>query len=183
MGLYAGFWGISAISMLLCVGCGSDGNAQPAWLGQAPHCPEQSVLRIEGSVGSTTISDTRLANGNAGLTNVGEPEFKTPFFESVPVEDDQVALHIVWGTSLLYGQAAPLTGGSLSLPAASPAATKDLCLSGGEVGFVSGGTEDGVFKFAITEAYTGGPAGWPSCTAPPPAGATVVAVDVRGCFQ
>ena len=140
-------------------------------LTQAPHCTSES-LQIEGTVLGSVISDVRTTNINAGLDQFSMPSFRTPVVDFAPLAANQVALTITWTTGLFDGQAAAASGGSVTLPANHPQAGAKYCVSQGDVGFVSGGSEDGVFKFAISELKAGA-----DCS-----GATS-AVDLRGCFK
>ncbi|MEP7051022.1 MAG: hypothetical protein ABJB12_11740 [Pseudomonadota bacterium] len=158
----------------LCVACGSssDGGGS-AVLSQAPHCPSgMGALKIEGSIGDAVIEDIRGGNANAGDENIGMPKFTTPLSSLAMLDANQLPITITWDQSLFDGQTAAITGGTLSLPANQPNAGATFCLSAGEVGFVSGGAEDGAFKFAVTEVKSGADCSGAAST-----------VDLRGCFQ
>ena len=174
----------------LCVACGSETDAQSGLLGQAPRCPEASVLRIEGTIGGNTLSDTRTSNINAGLTNLGSSEFQTPL-AAAPLESNQVGLEVRWAGSLFYGEVGAVTDGILQAPADFPKihtpegayTANSFCVGKGEVGFVSGGPEDGAFKFAITELWQSDSSFPAACPSEFPAEGETLAVDVRGCFR
>ena len=183
----------ACLFVVLCGACSSDA-APSGLLDQAPRCPEASVLRIEGTIEGSTLSDTRTSNINAGLTNIVSPQFQTPISDLAPLQSDQLGLDISWANSLADGQVAAVTGGVLTLPANHTLAADDggaftvgsFCVSKGKVGFVSGGPEDGAFKFAISELWRGTngalyPMPCPADLAS--AGGEALAVDVRGCFR
>jgi hypothetical protein len=154
--------------------CGSSSDSGgSAVLSEAPHCPSgMDALKIEGSIGDAVIDDTRSMNLNAGYENIGMPKFYTPLTNLVMLEPNQLALTINWADGLYDGQTGAITGGTLTLPANQSSAGATFCVSAGEVGFVSGGSEDGAFKFAITQVKSGA-----DCSG------AVTAVDVRGCYQ
>jgi hypothetical protein len=131
------------------------------------------MLKIEGTIAGGTIDDTRTTtNINAGLENIGMSKFYTPLGTLTPLASNQVALTITWQGSLFYGATATATGGTLTLPADHPTPGAQYCISAGRVGFVSGGQEDGVFKFDVTEVKAGA-----DCSG------AATAVDLRGCYQ
>jgi hypothetical protein len=152
------------------------------------------VLRIEGTIEGNTVNDTRTSSINAGLTNIGSFEFQTPLV-TASLESNQVGLDFRWAESLAYGEVSAVTNGRWQAPADFPIIRKragvnqvgsSFCVSKGELGFVSGGSEDGVFKFAITELWDSDsfyprPLGCPSQF--PAEGGETFAVDVRGCFR
>lgn len=176
---YSGFSRIGARGFVVLVAallaaCSSDGEQKTnALFGQAPHCASnESVLRIEGSVAGGEIDDTRTTNVNAGLENFGASSFYTPVTDLAPLAANQLAMKINWSGSLAYGDSSAIGSGTLTLPASHPSAGSAFCVSAGSVGFVDGGSEDGAFKFAITELKGGA-----DCTG------NAQAVDLRGCFQ
>ena len=151
----------------------SSGGSSAAVLTQAPHCTGSGAqLTIEGTVAGSTITDSRTTDINAGYENVGTPNFRTPLSDLAGLESNQLALTLTWADSLLNGEAAATTSGKMTLPANHPQAGATFCVSKGDVGFVSGGAEDGVFKFAVSEVKAGA-----DCS-----GATSPA-DLRGCFH
>lgn len=167
--------------------CGSSdgGSGASGVLGQALHCPEMSVLRIEGRVGAGEIADTRLdSNINAGLENIGSPRFYTPVSTLAPLAGNQLDLELNWPSSLFYGDTSAADG-ILTLPANHPDANKSFCVTKAEVGFVDGGVEDGVFKFAVSELKSCQPrGGYPQPYNPPSDPSDEkLAVDIRGCFR
>lgn len=166
---------LSACTCLLLVACSSsDGGSTAAVLTQAPHCPaDSSALKIEGTIAGAPIADSRTdPDINAGQENFMSGKFYTPFFSGAPLASNQLALTFTWNTTLFYGQTAPISGGNLTLPAIHPQAGAEFCVSKGEVGFVDGGSENGVLKFAISELKAGD-----DCSG------AATAVDLRGCFE
>jgi len=184
-----GLAGPACLLLGLCVACGSATDAQSALLGQAPRCTEASVLRIEGTIDGHALSDTRTSNINAGLTNFGPSEFQTPL--AAELQSHQVELDVSWANSLFDGQVGAITGGILQAPADFPKirspegvyTVNSFCVAKGEVGFVSGGPEDGVFKFAISELWHSDSLNPTVCPSEFPAEGETFAVDVRGCFR
>ena len=179
MRVFSGFsrattWGFALLLPSTLVACSSDDAASTTDLAAlAPHCPGGTdALKIEGSIADGVISDTRSTNINAGLENLGAGKFYTPVTDLAPLAGNQLALSVSWTRSLAYGESASIGSGTLQLPATHPKPGAVYCVSAGEVGFVEGGAEDGVFKFAITEVKAGA-----DCS-----GATE-AVDLRGCFE
>ena len=157
---------------LLCGACGSDteGSAGNV-LAEAPHCPSGSdALKIEGTIDDGTIDDTRTTNINAGYQNIGMPKFFTPVAGLSSLQANQLAVTITWASTVINGQTAPITGGSLTLPANHPNAGAQFCVTAGEIGFVKGGSEDSAFKFAITQVKASA-----DCSG------AASAVDLRGC--
>ena len=83
-----------------------------------------------------------------------------------------------------------ITAGILQAPADFPKirsaegyTVNSFCVAKGEVGFVSGGPEDGVFKFAISELWYSDSLSPTACPSQFPAEGETFAVDVRGCFR
>jgi hypothetical protein len=68
------------------------------------------------------------------------------------------------------------------LPANHPEAGQSFCVTKAEVGFVEGGAEDGVFKFAITEIASNTATTIPYPHPCIPADKKL-AVDIRGCYR
>ncbi|HEX3854736.1 MAG TPA: hypothetical protein VHW01_27430 [Polyangiaceae bacterium] len=159
---------------LLVAGCGggSDGGGGGV-LSQAPNCPAGSdALKIEGTVAGAAIDDERTTDINAGYENIGMPEFNTPLGTFAPLPANQLTLEIDWSTGFFNGQTAPISGGAMTLPANHPDAGAQFCISAGTVGIVDGGSEDGAFKFDITQVKAGA-----DCSG------AAMTVDLRGCFQ
>lgn len=161
--------------------CGGDDSDEPGGpsgggselLTQAPHCPVGTdALRIEGSVDGATVNDQRSTNINAGLTNVGNSTFDTPLVDFAALQPSELEIHIQWAKSLFYGQTDVTSGGTLIAPSGSAHAGQTLCITAGNVGFVDGGSEDGTFKFKVSELRAGA-----DCMG------DVVPVELRGCFQ
>jgi hypothetical protein len=173
-------WGVRLVMAVACLGlapaCGgddSDGPGGGGLLSQAPHCPTGTdALRIEGSLDGVTIDDQRSTNINAGLSNFGNSSFDTPFSNLAPLQSSELEVHLKWMGSLFFGQTGPTTGGSVVAPSGAAHAGQTLCVSAGSVGFADGGSEDGVFKFKVTELRAG-----VDCTG------EVVPVELRGCFE
>lgn len=165
-------WFVATL-VALAAGCGggddSNGSPQGGVLVQAPHCLDS--FQVEGTLDGVAVDDLRTTNVNAGLVNIGTPKFDTPISTLVPLASNQIELHLTWTGSLAYGDFAPLTGKSLVAPANHPRAGQQLCITDGEVGFASGGREDGGFKFHITKLRSGA-----DCSVDVP-------VDLRGCFN
>ena len=131
------------------------------------------MLKIEGTIAGGAIADTRVDNDiNAGLENFGMGKFSTPFSTLAPLASNQLAVTITWPSSLFDGASSAASGGTLTLPMDHPSPGAAFCISAGQVGFVSGGSEDGAFKFAVTEVKAGA-----DCSGP------ATAADIRGCFQ
>jgi hypothetical protein len=168
--------GLAASACGLLVACGSSdgGSTAGGVLSQAPHCPTGTdALKIEGTIAGAAIVDSRTApNINAGQENFTSGKFYTPISTLAPLESNQLALTFTWPNSLFFGQMSAISGGELTLPAAHPQAGAKYCVSKGEVGFVDGGSEDGVLKFVISEVKAGA-----DCSGAP------TAVDLRGCFE
>lgn len=168
-----------AFACLLVAACGGDDgdSSNPNTggsdvLSQAPHCSASgNDFRVEGTLDGVAVDDQRTTNINAGLVNIGNPAFDTPLSNLASLDANQIELHLTWKDSLFHGAKGPLTGKTLTAPANHPRAGQPLCVAAGEVGFVSGGTEDGVFKFHITQAKAGA-----DCS-------TSVPVDLRGCMN
>ncbi|HYQ02040.1 MAG TPA: hypothetical protein VER96_25375 [Polyangiaceae bacterium] len=163
----------------LLVACGSSDGTAPGGssgasvLSQAPHCPGGTdALKIEGTIAGGAIDDSRTSNINAGQENFTSGKFYTPISNLVPLASNQLTLTFTWANSLFFGETGAITGGELSLPATHPQAGAKYCVSEGEIGFVDGGSEDGVLKFAITEVKAGA-----DCSG------AATAVDLRGCYQ
>lgn len=177
LGIMRGLGSCLAVSVCsLLVGCSSSdgGGGGSGVLAQAPHCPVGTeALKIEGTIAGGAIADFRTnANINAGQENFTSGKFYTPVSTSSPLPSDQLALTFTWPSSLFFGQTSAINGGELTLPATHPQPGAKYCVSKGEVGFVDGGNEDGVLKFAISEVKAGA-----DCSGAP------TAVDLRGCFQ
>jgi hypothetical protein len=177
----SGFWVLFGRCLSVCTcsllaACGSsDGDgADSALFSQAPHCPGTAALKIEGTIAGGAIDDSRTGNDiNAGYENAAGGKFYTPVFAGlVPLAENQLALTFEWPKSLLFGESSAISTGNLTLPANHPQAGAEFCVSSGQVGFVNGGSEDGVLKFAITEVKAGA-----DCSGAP------TAVDLRGCQQ
>ena len=179
----AGLGGVFAqcLSGCICVSllaCGSsDAGAEGAVAGvlaQAPHCPAGTdALKMEGTIAGGAIDDSRTKNDiNAGTENFTSGSFRTPLTELAPLAESQLALTFTWPRSLFYGETSAITAGNLTLPATHPQAGAKFCVSAGQVGYADGGSEDGAFKFAITELKAGA-----DCSGAP------TAADLRGCFQ
>ena len=167
-----------ALACSLVAACGGDdggdtnSNGSSDLLSQAPHCSNSADdFRVEGTLDGVAIDDHRTTNINAGLVNIGSPAFDTPFSNLATLAANQIELHLTWKNSLFDGSKGPLTGQTLVAPANHPRAGQELCVIAGEVGFVSGGSEDGVFKFRITQVSAGS-----DCSSSVP-------VDLRGCMQ
>lgn len=164
-----------ALSCSLLAACGgsSDSSAPGGeLLTQAPHCSStEGDFRVEGMLDGVAVVDHRTTSINAGLVNIGEPRFDTPFSNQASLAADEIELHLTWKDGLFDGATGPLTGKTLVVPANHPRAGQQLCVTQGEVGFVSGGTEDGVFKFRISKLSAGS-----DCSVDVP-------VDLRGCMQ
>ncbi|HEY5956144.1 MAG TPA: hypothetical protein VIV60_06315 [Polyangiaceae bacterium] len=166
---------------LLVAACDSDdgnnGNANSNdgasdLLTGAPHCSRsEDDFRVQGTLDGVVIDDQRSTNINAGLVNIGSPTFDTPFSNLASLAASQIELHLTWKDGLFDGTKGPLTGKTLVAPANHPLAGQELCVGAGEVGFVSGGSEDGVFKFRITQVSAGA-----DCS-------NAVPVDLRGCMN
>lgn len=151
--------------------CGSDDAG--GLLTQAPRCVGATdELNIEGTLDGASILDRRTSNINAGLVNLGEPRFDTPAVELAPVAAGQVELHLKWTRSLAFGESERMQRGFMTAPSTHPRAGESLCITAGEVGFVDGGEEDGVFKFRIDEVRQGA-----DCNG------AVLPVAVSGCFD
>ena len=169
-------WFAGCLTLCACtlaVGCGSTDEGGGGMLSQAPHCPTDSdVLKIEGTIAGAAIADTRTDEINAGYENLSGGKFYSPLSSFVPLASNQLGLTIEWAGSLFDGQTSAISVGNLTLPATHPQALAKYCVSAGQVGFVSGGSEDGAFKFAITEVKAGA-----DCSGP------ATAVDLRGCYQ
>jgi len=164
-------WALGAALLTAACGSGSDAGGDSV-LSQAPHCGAADMLKIEGTIAGGTLDDTRTTDINAGLENIGMSKFYTPLTTLAPLANNQLALTITWKDSLFYGASAAATGGTLTLPANHPTPGAQYCISTARVGFVSGGDEDGVFKFAVTEVKAGA-----DCSG------AATAVDIRGCYQ
>jgi len=170
-----------AMTVVACLGlfpaCSGSDAKDPAGgagvLSQSPHCPAgTSALRLEGTVDGATVDDSRSSNLNVGLTNFGSSSFDSPFSDAVPLQPSQLEIHLKWASSVAYGQTAPTTGGSLVAPAGATQAGRTLCITEGAIGFVDGGSEDGVFKFKVSGARAGA-----DCAG------EAVTVALRGCFE
>jgi hypothetical protein len=143
-----------------------------AVLTQAPHCPNGSDLfHVEGSLDGVAVEDSRTTNINAGLINIGDSYFYTPVSSLAQLTANQVALRIEWTGSLAYGQSAAAKGGTMTSPASHPRSAQQFCITRANVGFVEGGSEDGVFKFSISGVKAG------DCNG------AEVPVDLRGCMN
>lgn len=174
-------WAGRALSLLVfscslqACGGGDDGpsGGGSGLLSQSPHCPVGTdALRMEGTVDGAVVNDQRTDNSNAGLVNIGQPSFDTPFTNLAPLGATQLEIHFGWMQSLLYGQTDEMTTGTLVAPSGAAHAGQTLCITSGDVGFVDGGTEDGAFKFRVTELRAGA-----DCLG------DIVPVELRGCFQ
>lgn len=141
-------------------------------LTQAPHCTEDDVLKIEGTIAGAAIDDVRTTNVNAAQENLGDGKFYTPFSSLAPLASNQLALTFTWPHSLFNGQTSAIGSGTLTLPATHPEAGAMYCVSAGQVGFVDGGSEDFALKFVISQVKAGA-----DCSGPP------IAVDLRGCYK
>jgi hypothetical protein len=150
---------------------GGASGASSAVLTEAPHCDSGMLGQwlAVGSVGSVTINEMPTP-GSAflGYSQGSAPEFNDPSSGTLP--STRIGLDFTWANSLPFGDTAPITGGTLTLPVAQGG--QAYCIAQGEVGFVNGGAEDEVFKFAITAAVPGA-----SCTGTP------VSIDLRGCLR
>jgi hypothetical protein len=160
----------------VCVACGGGSDDNPTGeaglLQQAPHCVTGGpVFQVQGTLDGVAIDDSRSQNANVGLVNIGAPKFDTPYSNLGALGANQMGLHLTWQNSLAYGQTGPATGATLVPPSSHPQAGQTLCITEGEVGFVDGGSEDGVFKFRITGARAGA-----DCSLDVP-------IDLRGCFD
>src|SRR5262249_26008559 len=143
----------------------------PALLGQAPHCEAGGdSFHVEGTLDGANIDDRRTTSTDIGLVGLPMPRFDTPYAGIAMPGPDQIELHLKWAKALGYGQTDSTTGDYLKPPMTHPRAGEKLCITAGEVGFVDGGSEDGVFKFHITGVASGA-----DC-------ATSVPVDLRGCY-
>lgn len=164
--------GIVGAALIGCGDGGDGGGDKPSLLAGAPHCMgDAPVFHVQGTLDGVSIDDARSTNSNVGLVNIGTPSLDTPFSTSVSLAANQVELHLKWMTSLAYGQTGAATGDYLMPPSSHPRAGEKVCISAGQVGFVDGGSEDGGFKFHITQARAG-------------AGCSVdVPIDLRGCFN
>jgi hypothetical protein len=129
-------------------------------------------VRVEGNVSDGALADVRTSNANAGLTQLGTSEFKTPFSAQGTLPDSALAITLDWSGIIAHGQTAPVTSGQFTLPVTHPLAGQTWCIQAAQIGFVDGGAEDGTFKFAVT-------------TATPNADCSGAAtpVDIRGCFD
>jgi hypothetical protein len=150
---------------------GGASGAATAVLTEAPHC-ESGMLGqwlAMGTVGSVTINEMSTP-GSAFLGySQGTPSnFVDPSSGALP--STRMGLDFSWAESVSFGKTAPITGGTLTLPVSQGG--QAYCITQGEVGFVSGGAEDQVLKFAITAAIPG-----TSCTGTP------VSIDLRGCLR
>jgi hypothetical protein len=170
-----------AMNVVACLGllpaCTGSDPKDPAdgsgLLSQAPHCPAgTSALRLEGTVDGVTVDDSRSTNLNVGLTNFGASTFDSPFSNAFPLQPSELEIHLKWANSVVHGQTGPTTGGSLVAPAGATQAGRTLCITEGAIGFVDGGSEDGVFKFKVSGARAGA-----DCTG------EAVTVALRGCFE
>lgn len=177
----SGIWRLFGRCLTLCscsllAACGSsDDSGGPAAgiLTQAPYCPNGTdALKIRGTFAGAAIEDTRTTNINAGYENLSGGRFYTPTTNIAPLASNQLALTFEWPGSLLFGDTAAISAGSMTLPANHPQAGAVFCVSVGQVGFVDGGAEDGALKFAITEVQAGA-----DCSG------AATAVDLRGCYQ
>lgn len=110
------------------------------------------------------MDDSRSTNLNVGLTNFGSSTFDSPFSNAVPLLSSQLEIHLKWASSVAYGQTAPTTGGSLVAPAGATQAGRTLCITEGAIGFVDGGSEDGVFKFKVSGGGRTFKAPWPTAS-------------------
>ncbi len=140
-----------------------------------------AALKIEGTVDGGAISDARTDDINAGLEQFGTNDFNTPLSDLAPLAANQVALRLTWANGLFDGSTSVGSGGAITLPATHPDAGKKFCVTRSEVGFVSGGSEDTAFKFAITEIQAD-PNPVNNLAEVTCSGATQ-AVDVRGCYR
>jgi hypothetical protein len=166
-----------ACALQACGGGDGDGPSGGAagLLSQAPHCPAGTdALRIEGTVDGATVNDQRTASDqiNAGYSNFTMPTFDSPLTDIVPLPASQLELHFGWAQSLAFGQTDTIEAGTLVAPSGAAHAGQTLCITGGQVGFVDGGAEDGVFKFRVSALRAGA-----DCTG------EVVPVELRGCYE
>jgi hypothetical protein len=177
----SGIWGLFGRYLSLCscsflVACGSsDDSGAPAGgvLSQAPYCPHGSdALKMRGTIAGGEIEDFRTSNINAGFENLSGGRFYTPTTNLAPLANNQLTLTLEWPGSLLLGDTAAISAGSLTLPANHPRAGAMFCVSAGQVGFVDGGAEDGALKFAVTELKAGA-----DCSG------EATEIDLRGCYQ
>src|SRR5450432_2948331 len=152
-------WALPLCLLVAACGSASDGAGGGSGSGvfsQSPNCVAGTdALKIEGTVDGAAIIDDRTADINAGYENIGMPNFNTPLSTLAPLPANQLTLKIEWSTGIFNGQTAPVTGGALTLPATHPDAGAQFCVSAGTVGFVDGGSEDGAFKFDITQVKAG----------------------------
>jgi hypothetical protein len=140
-------------------------------LTEAPHCDSGMFGQwlAVGTVGSVTINEMPT-QGTAflGYSQGTVSNFDDPSSGELP--STNIGLNFTWAGGVSFGDTAPITGGALTLPVAQGG--QAYCITQGEIGFVSGGAEDQVFKFAITAAIPG-----TSCTGTP------VSIDLRGCYH
>jgi hypothetical protein len=168
--------------MPACSGGGSNGGdangGDDALLSQAPQClAGETALRIEGSIGGSPVNDQRSTNVSVRITNSVTSTFDSPAGNVVgnlipQPQPSEVEIHLEWSGTVSVGQTSPITGGSLVAPSGTPYAGQTLCITEGAVGFVDGGSEDGVFKFEVSELRGGA-----DCTG------EVMPVELRGCYE
>lgn len=168
---------MAVLSAGLTSACGGgdsdDAGGGSGLLSQSPHCPMGTdALRIEGSIDGAAVDDQRSTNINAGLVNFGDSTFDSPLGTLLPLQPSELEIHLKWMGSLVYGESGTTTGGTLVAPAGAAHAGQTLCISKGAVGFAEGGSEDGVFKFKVSELRAGA-----DCMG------EIVPVDLRGCYE
>ena len=153
---------------------GNNGPAAAAGglLDQTPHCESSGhAIRVQGTIDGVPIDNSGAEGASVILVNIDSPKFDTPSSSLREPASNPIELHLTWQSSLAYGETGPLTGDYLVPAKTHPRAGEHLCVRTGEVGFVNGGSEDGVFKFRVTGARPGA-----DCSAD-------VAVDLRGCYH
>jgi hypothetical protein len=155
----------------------SNGGRDDALLSQTPHCQAgETALRIEGSIAGSTVNDQRSTNISVHLTTSVTSTFDSPagnvFGNLVPKpQPSEIEIHLKWAGSVSVGQTSPTTGGNLVAPAGTAYAGQTLCITQGAIGFGEGGSEDGVFKFKVSELRAAA-----DCQG------EVLPVELRGCY-
>jgi hypothetical protein len=87
-------------------------------------------------------------------------------------QPSELEIHLRWAGNVSNGQTSPTTVGSLVAPAGTASAGQTWCITQGAIGFADGGSEDGVFKFKVSELRAG--ADWGM--------GEVMPVELRGCY-